>query len=69
MDSVLEYLGCKPSEIVVLGDRYFTDIMFGNLHGSLTIYTDPLTSEGENVAVRVVCSTHFHFIHILVSEG
>lgn len=54
MSSVVEYLNCKPSEVVIIGDRYLTDITFGNLHGSLTIYTDPITNEGENFIVRWV---------------
>jgi len=38
----------------MVGDRYLTDILFGNLHGMFTIHTSILSSANENVAVRMV---------------
>lgn len=31
----------------MVGDRYFTDVVFGNRHGMLTICPDPITLDGE----------------------
>lgn len=44
----------EPHEIAVVGDRSVGDILWGNSQGFLTIKTDPLTSQGENFAVRFV---------------
>eukprot|EP00882_Tetradesmus_deserticola_P005622 GHRQ01005918.1.p1 GENE.GHRQ01005918.1~~GHRQ01005918.1.p1 ORF type:complete len:305 (+),score=112.87 GHRQ01005918.1:97-1011(+) len=38
---------CEPHEMVFVGDRYLTDVVFGNRHGMLTIRVAPLTSRGE----------------------
>lgn len=31
-----------------MGDRLLTDVVFGNLHGMLTVHTQPLTLKGDN---------------------
>lgn len=49
----------QPHEIAIIGDRLVGDILWGNSQGFLTIKTDPLTSEGENFAVRFVCIKYF----------
>lgn len=58
MNDVQEYFKdiCHLHEIVVVGDRYFTDILFGNRMGAYTIKTDVITSDGENFAVKLVCT-------------
>ena len=38
----------------MIGDRYMTDIAFGNRLGMLTIRPEPFTSAGETKAVRAV---------------
>lgn len=43
--------------MIFIGDRYLTDVVFGNRHGMLTIRVTPLTFEGEPptvAAARVV---------------
>ena len=37
-----------PSQLTVVGDRLLTDIVFGNLHGMLTVHTLPLCTGEEN---------------------
>ena len=32
----------------MVGDRYLTDVTFGNLHGMLTVHTEQLTTVGDN---------------------
>eukprot|EP00026_Physarum_polycephalum_P015134 Phypoly_transcript_15756.p1 GENE.Phypoly_transcript_15756~~Phypoly_transcript_15756.p1 ORF type:complete len:217 (+),score=26.30 Phypoly_transcript_15756:80-730(+) len=53
-EDVLAYLKCEPHEVAAIGDRYFTDILFGNLHGMLTFYTAPLTDVGDNSVVKLL---------------
>lgn len=36
-----------------VGDRYLTDIVFGNRHGMLTVRVSPLTTAGEPPGVLV----------------
>ncbi|EFA84421.1 hypothetical protein PPL_02453 [Heterostelium album PN500] len=40
--------------IVMIGDRYSTDVVFGNLYGMLTIFTKPITSKGDNNIVKLI---------------
>lgn len=51
----LERIGEEPERTVVVGDRYMTDILFGNMNGMLTVKVEPLDSSKENIAVRQVC--------------
>ncbi len=51
---VLEYFGCEPNELVMFGDRIFTDVVFGNRYGMLTVHTTLLTEQGDNKAAARV---------------
>jgi len=46
-NDVQPYFGCKPHELVMIGDRMFTDIVFGNRYGLYTIHVGLLTKEGD----------------------
>ncbi|KAH7289633.1 hypothetical protein KP509_30G012200 [Ceratopteris richardii] len=48
------HFGCDASLLVMVGDRYFTDVVYGNRNGLLTIITKPLTFEGEPFIVKQV---------------
>lgn len=45
---------CSTSKLIMIGDRYLTDVVYGNRHGMLTIRPTPLTTAGEPFAVRMV---------------
>eukprot|EP00899_Mesostigma_viride_P013009 jgi/Mesvir1/21709/Mv04126-RA.1 len=45
---------CRANELVMIGDRYFTDVAYGNRNGLLTIRPAPFTSVGEPFVVRKV---------------
>ncbi len=47
IQAVVDYFKCDPAELVMVGDRLFTDIAFGNRYGMLTIHTQCLTEEGD----------------------
>jgi hypothetical protein len=63
-----------PSQLAMVGDRYFTDVLFGNLHGMLTVHTSLLTSSGDPAVVKAVrtssllgashiaCRSHMHVV-------
>ena len=38
-------LGLEPRQIAVVGDQIFTDIIAGNLYGSLSVLVDPMEPE------------------------
>ena len=44
----------RPEELCVIGDRVLTDVVFGNLHGALTVHVRPLTTAGDNAVARLV---------------
>lgn len=46
----------KEDELVFVGDRFFTDVVFGNMHGMLTVHVEPFTSKGDNLVVRLIRS-------------
>ncbi|KAI5066742.1 hypothetical protein GOP47_0017270 [Adiantum capillus-veneris] len=49
-----KHFGCDASLLVMVGDRYFTDVVYGNRNGLLTFITKPLTLEGEPLVVKQV---------------
>ena len=49
--------GAADDELIFVGDRFFTDILFGNTHGMLTVYVEPFTSKGDNPMVRIIRSS------------
>jgi len=55
IESVREHFrGCDPSSLCMIGDRYLTDVVFGNLHGMLCVHTDQLTSRGDNPMAKLM---------------
>lgn len=53
-DDVKKHFGCDPSLLIMVGDRYFTDVVYGNNNGLLTIRSAPLTAIGEPFVVQQV---------------
>eukprot|EP00041_Stephanoeca_diplocostata_P008731 m.129154 g.129154 ORF g.129154 m.129154 type:complete len:182 (-) comp17453_c0_seq21:975-1520(-) len=58
-----------PEQLVMVGDRIFTDVVFGNSNGMLTIKTEPLTTHGDNAAVRLVRELENIFVYVLGVAG
>lgn len=38
---------CASNEMVMIGDRYMTDVVYGNRHGMFTVRSAPFSDEGE----------------------
>eukprot|EP00041_Stephanoeca_diplocostata_P008729 m.129096 g.129096 ORF g.129096 m.129096 type:complete len:214 (-) comp17453_c0_seq14:975-1616(-) len=49
--------------------QIFTDVVFGNSNGMLTIKTEPLTTHGDNAAVRLVRELENIFVYVLGVAG
>jgi phosphatidylglycerophosphatase GEP4 len=56
---------CSSSKLIMVGDRYLTDMVYGNLHGMLTIHSKPLTLQGEHKTVQWVRMTPSSFVRVL----
>ncbi|GLD91691.1 hypothetical protein PINS_up000224 [Pythium insidiosum] len=52
IEHVRAYFDAEPETLVMIGDRYSTDVLFGNLYGLLTIRTDQFTLEDESLVNR-----------------
>jgi len=49
LQEVLRHFAMEdPAELCMVGDRLLTDVVFGNLHGMLTVHTLPLCQGPEN---------------------
>ena len=46
----------EPSELCMVGDRLLTDVVFGNLHGMLTVHTLPLCTGEDNKGDNKIAS-------------
>ncbi|XP_064982853.1 phosphatidylglycerophosphate phosphatase 1, chloroplastic/mitochondrial-like isoform X2 [Musa acuminata AAA Group] len=53
-EDIERYFGCPASLLVMVGDRIFTDVVYGNKHGFLTILTEPLCLSEEPFIVKQV---------------
>lgn len=45
--------GIKESDIFVIGDRLFTDVLFANLNGATSVLVDPISAK-ENFFIKLV---------------
>ncbi|KAK6134368.1 hypothetical protein DH2020_031888 [Rehmannia glutinosa] len=53
-EEIEKHFGCKSSRLIMVGDRPFTDIVYGNRNGFFTILTEPLSLAEEPLIVRQV---------------
>eukprot|EP00210_Caulerpa_lentillifera_P005433 g5195.t1 len=49
---LVEFFGCDADELIMIGDRLLTDVVFGNRNGMFTIYIEPIETETEPFGVR-----------------
>ncbi|KAK2978485.1 hypothetical protein RJ640_003239 [Escallonia rubra] len=53
-EEIERHFGCESSKLIMVGDRPFTDIVFGNRNGFLTVLTEPLSLAEEPFIVKQV---------------
>jgi phosphatidylglycerophosphatase GEP4 len=64
-----QHFGCKAEQLVMVGDRYLTDIVFGNRLGMFTVRPEPYTSVGEPKAVRAARAIEESFVYRCARAG
>ncbi|TMW60636.1 hypothetical protein Poli38472_000678 [Pythium oligandrum] len=69
IEHVKAYFGVEPEQLIMIGDRYSTDILFGNMHGFLTIRTDQFTQDGESVVNKQMQRIEKALIERIVESG
>ena len=69
IEAVTDFFHCLPEELVMFGDRIFTDIVFGNRYGMLTVHTALLTEEGDNKASAKIRRYELLLIKNWIAEG
>ncbi|XP_054790184.1 phosphatidylglycerophosphate phosphatase 1, chloroplastic/mitochondrial-like [Prosopis cineraria] len=62
-DEIEKHFGCESSQLIMVGDRPFTDIVYGNRNGFLTILTEPFSPAGEPFVVQQVRKLETSFIN------
>ena len=67
--TVINFFRCSPKELVMFGDRIFTDIVFGNRYGMLTVHTALLTEENDNKTAAKVRSYEIPLVRGFVENG
>ncbi|KAI4308077.1 hypothetical protein L6164_031189 [Bauhinia variegata] len=68
-EEVEKHFGCESSKIIMVGDRPFTDIVYGNRNAFLTILTEPLSLAQEPFIVRQVRKLKNSFVNYWSRRG
>ncbi len=69
IESVLDYFGCDPAKLVIFGDRIFTDVVFGNRYGMLTVHTYSLSENGDNKLVSLLRKYELSLVDRWMGKG
>ena len=51
-EALREHFGCETGDMVMVGDRFLTDVIYGNRMGMLTVKVEAFTGSGERATVR-----------------
>ncbi|CAI9089070.1 OLC1v1023572C1 [Oldenlandia corymbosa var. corymbosa] len=62
-EEIEKQFNCESSRLIMVGDRPFTDIVYGNRNGFFTILTGPLSLEKEPFVVQQVRKLEVALVH------
>ncbi|XP_028196178.1 uncharacterized protein LOC114381185, partial [Glycine soja] len=68
-EEIEKHFGCVASQLIMVGDRAFTDIVYGNRNGFLTILTEPLSLADEPFIVKQVRKLETSFVSFWSRRG
>ena len=67
IEFIVKYFNCPANELAIIGDRFFTDVLFGNLNGMLTICTNPLVPE-DSWSMRKMIDLEYSYANSLMKQ-
>lgn len=68
-EEIERHFGCDSSKLIMVGDRPFTDIVYGNRNGFLTILTAPLSLAEEPFIVKQVRKIELALVKRWLKKG
>ncbi|KAI3696109.1 hypothetical protein L1987_79118 [Smallanthus sonchifolius] len=68
-EEIERHFGCDCSKLIMVGDRPFTDIVYGNRNGFLTILTAPLSLAEEPFTVKQVRKIKLALVNRWLKKG
>ncbi|XP_022147919.1 uncharacterized protein LOC111016731 [Momordica charantia] len=68
-EEIEKHFGFTSSQLIMVGDRPFTDVVFGNRNGFLTILTEPLSGAGETFVVKQVRKLEIYLVNRWLKKG
>ncbi|KAF5777594.1 putative phosphatidylglycerophosphatase [Helianthus annuus] len=68
-EEIERHFGCDCSKLIMVGDRPFTDIVYGNRNGFLTILTAPLSLAEEPFTVKQVRKIELALVNRWLKKG
>lgn len=68
-EEIERHFGCDSSKLIMVGDRPFTDIVYGNRNGFLTILTAPLSLAEEPFIVKQVRKIELALVNRWLKKG
>ncbi|KAI7754639.1 hypothetical protein M8C21_021507 [Ambrosia artemisiifolia] len=68
-EEIEKHFGCDCSKLIMVGDRPFTDIVYGNRNGFLTILTAPLSLKEEPFTVKQVRKIELALVNRWLKKG
>uniref|UniRef100_A0A9I9D8R2 Haloacid dehalogenase superfamily protein n=1 Tax=Cucumis melo TaxID=3656 RepID=A0A9I9D8R2_CUCME len=68
-EEIEKHFGFTSSQLIMVGDRPFTDVVFGNRNGFLTILTEPFSVSRETFVVRQVRKLEMFLLNRWLKQG
>ncbi|GAB2228491.1 hypothetical protein Droror1_Dr00022612 [Drosera rotundifolia] len=66
---IQKHFGCPSEMLVMVGDRRFTDVVYGNRNGFFTILTEPFSDSGEPFVVKQLRKVEDSLVHRWCKRG
>lgn len=64
------FFNCRASEIVIIGDRLTTDIVYGRLIGAFTILCRKIvTEQGDNLMAKYLRRIEHYYLGLAINHG
>ena len=62
LETIMMWPDIREDEVMMIGDRYLTDIYGGNIYNMLTVRVDIFTEKNDNIGAIFVCFVIIAFI-------